>query len=354
VLRLGIASGDWLHPNRTGLDTAKWGGSGWARLGQYVSTLPFDVSVGVLTWMYDRFVIMSVDGKISEVDVVYMQRLMHEGLTQHVPMARANGQKIINDLDDWYWGLDTSNMAFEHNHPKHNKIENTNFYKTILSKSDVVTVSTPYIRDRISKFVRCPIHVLENTVDIHRFNQVTYSATDTPVVGWVGSTAHRSKDIETLKGILPPLANAGKVKLYHGGDHPGAPSFASKLGIDPDLVTVKPMTDAEYYPDLLTMDVGIVPLSKTPFNMAKSDIKGLEYAASGIPFISQDLDSYVNLCKTLGVGVIAKNPMDWIKSIKNLCDPKVREELGAPMREQIASRDINIGLERLVSLISSL
>ena len=114
------------------------------------------------------------------------------------------------------------------------------------------------------------------------------------------------------------------------------------------------MVDAEYYPDLLTMDVGIVPLSKTPFNMAKSDIKGLEYAASGIPFIAQDLDSYVNLCKTLGVGVIAKNPMDWIKSIKKLCDPKVREELGAPMREQIASRDINIGLERLVSLISSL
>jgi hypothetical protein len=88
--------------------------------------------------------------------------------------------------------------------------------------------------------------------------------------------------------------------------------------------------------------------------MAKSDIKGLEYAASGIPFIAQDLDSYVNLYKTLGVGVIAKTPMDWIKSIKRLCDPAVREELGTPMREQVASRDINIGLEILVSLINNL
>jgi hypothetical protein len=133
-----------------------------------------------------------------------------------------------------------------------------------------------------------------------------------------------------------------------------APTFASKLGIDESLVTVKQMVDAEDYPSLLTMDIGIVPLNKTPFNMAKSDIKGLEYAASGIPFIAQDLDSYVNLYKTLGVGVIAKSPIDWIKSIKRLCDPKVREELGAPMREQIASRDINIGLERLVNLISNL
>lgn len=354
MLRLGIASGDWLHPNKTGLETAQWGGSGWARLGQYISTLPFDVSVGVLTWMHDRFVIQSIDKTIHEVDIIYMQRLMHEGLTQHVPMARANGQKIINDLDDWYWGLDTSNMAFNHNHPQFNKNENTNFYKAILTQSDVVTVSTPYLRDRISKFVRCPIHILENTVDISRFKQIEYTDTDIPIIGWVGSTAHRSKDIETLKGILPPLANAGKVKLYHGGDHPGASSFASKLGVDPSLVTVRPLAPAGEYPSLLTMDVGIVPLNKTPFNMAKSDIKGLEYAASGIPFIAQDLDAYVNLNKTLGVGVIAKKPVDWIKSIKRLCDPKVREELGAPMREQIASRDIDIGLERLINFISNL
>ena len=354
MLRLGIASGDWLHPNKTGLETAQWGGSGWARLGQYISTLPFDVSVGVLTWMHDRFVIQSIDKTIHEVDIIYMQRLMHEGLTQHVPMARANGQKIINDLDDWYWGLDTSNMAFNHNHPKHNKIENTNFYKTILARSDIVTVSTPYLQDRIANFVRCPIVVLENTVDISRFQQIKYRKNNSPTLGWVGSTAHRSKDIETLKGILPPLVNEGFINLYHGGTHDSSPSFASRLGIEEHLVSTKPLQPAEYYPSLMTMDVGIVPLNKTPFNMAKSDIKGLEYAASGIPFIAQDLDAYVNLNKTLGVGVIAKKPVDWIKSIKRLCDPKVREELGAPMREQIASRDINIGLERLVNFISNL
>jgi len=354
VLRLGIVSGDWLHPDKTGLKTAQWGGSGWARLGQYVSKLPFEVSVGVLTWVHNRFVVVSVDGEVNEVDIIYMQRLMHEGLTVHIPMARANGQKIINDLDDWYWGLDTSNMAFQHNHPKFNKIENTNFYKSILSKSDAVTVSTPYLQDRISPFVRCPIHVLENTVDIDRFNQVSYSDTPTPVVGWVGSTAHRSKDIETLKGILPQLVNGGKVSLYHGGDHLSAPTFASKLGIDHNLVTVKPLATSEDYPKLLTMDIGIVPLNKTPFNMAKSDIKGLEYAASGIPFIAQNLDAYVNLSKTLDVGVIAKTPMDWIRAINRLCDPKVREELGAPMREQIKSRDISMGLKRLVNFINNL
>ena len=69
------------------------------------------------------------------------------------------------------------------------------------------------------------------------------------------------------------------------------------------------------------------------------------YLISFVVFFAVDL---------LWLGIIAKKPMDWIKSIKRLCDPKVREELGTPMREQIASRDINIGLERLVNLISNL
>ena len=120
----------------------------------------------------------------------------------------------------------------------------------------------------------------KNSSLVAGFLTTTAKFSDKPEIygnGWVGSTAHRSKDIETLKGILPPLANAGKVKLYHGGDHPGASSFASKLGVDPSLVTVRPLAPAGEYPSLLTMDVGIVPLNKTPFNMAKSDIKGLEY-----------------------------------------------------------------------------
>lgn len=354
MLRLGIVSGDWLHPIKTGEPVALWGGSGWARLGQYVDHLPFEVHVGTLTWYYDRFVVVTVDDEMHEVDVIYMQRLMHEGLTQHVPMAIANGQKIINDLDDWYWGLDTSNMAFLHNHPKVNKVENTNNYKAILSKSTILTVSTPYLADRASSFVRCPIQVIENTVDINRFAQTNYTDTDTPVVGWVGSTAHRSKDIETLKGVLDPMVKNGSITLYHGGHHSSAPTFASKLGLAEDMVTTEDMRPAELYPELMKMDIGIVPLNKTPFNMAKSDIKGLEYAASGIPFIAQDLDAYVNLHKKLNVGLVATKPKDWVKHIKYLSDPDNRRNVGMELRSRIQSRDISHGIQRLTDLISNI
>lgn len=354
MLRLGIVSGDWIHPSKTGEPTPRWGGSGWARLGQYVEHLPFEVSVGVLTWYHNRFVVVSVDNEMHEVDVVYMQRLMHEGLMHHVPMAMANGQKIINDLDDWYWGLNPSNMAFTANHPKVNKDENTNNYRAILAKSSMLTVSTQYLADRAATFVRCPIQVIENTVDINRFTQTTYTDSEIPSVGWVGSTAHRSQDIETLKGVLDPMVKSGKITLYHGGHYEHAPSFASKLGLSEDLVTTEVMRPAELYPELMKMDVGIVPLNKTPFNMAKSDIKGLEYAASGIPFIAQDLDAYVNLNKKLNVGLIASNPKEWIKHLKYLSNPTNRKNVGIELRSRIQSRDISNGVQRLTDLISNI
>jgi hypothetical protein len=38
--------------------------------------------------------------------------------------------------------------------------------------------------------------------------------------------------------------------------------------------------------------VGLVPLTRGPFNEAKSYLKGLEYAAAGIPFIATPTEEY--------------------------------------------------------------
>jgi hypothetical protein len=104
----------------------------------------------------------------------------------------------------------------------------------------------------------------------------------------------------------------------------------------------------------MVMDIGIVPLRDTPFNRAKSAIKGLEYAAAGVPFIAQNLDSYASLRNDLGVGRIAKRPTDWIRHIKELLDVDIRREEAARNRLQIASCDIGFGVARLVDIITNI
>lgn len=360
-LKLGIASGDRIPASRSQKNRNHWGGAGWVRLGQYEPLLDFDVFIGTLVWNRTHFAISDSENRLHDVDIVYLQRLMHDTLAEHIKKAQLQGQVVVNDLDDWYWGLDTRNKAFDSSHPKTNPTENTNHYKKVLSSSTSITVSTPYLRDRLLQmFSKCPpIEVLPNTVDVSRFHKrpITESLGENrPIVGWVGSTNHRSGDLEVLRGVINPLHEQQLIRLQQSGYHQGSPTLADIWGITESDVICVPASEPEDYPSILTMDIGLAPLSDRPFNHAKSDIKVLEYSASGIPWVASDLPSYTALQKLWGLGRIAKKnrAKEWQNHIKALLDPKVREEEGNALREASWSRDISVGAETLNSYLHSL
>lgn len=352
-LTIGVASGDWVGPNLTHDGSCQWGGSGWARVGQYLDHLPYKSVVGTLMWSNGRFGIVDTERNARDVDIVILQRLTHAGIAANIPIAQANGQKIINDIDDWYWGVDPTNKAFHYNHPKTNPDENINHYRSILSRSDLVMVSTTYLLDRLSSWVKCPMVLTPNTIDLTRFTMKQHVDDGPPLVGWVGSTAHRSRDIETVSGVLKPMYGTGQIRLHHSGAHPEYPTFASRIGVPVSAVSTLPLATTDLYPSLMVMDIGIVPLRDTPFNRAKSCIKGLEYAAAGVPFVAQDLDAYVELAGS-GIGRIAKRPVNWVKHIKALMSADVRNEEAALNRERVAQYDIQLGVNRLTDIITNL
>jgi hypothetical protein len=156
-----------------------------------------------------------------------------------------------------------------------------------------------------------------------------------------------------MKGILPALLNRGEIKLHHSGAHPQHVSFAERIGVSNDQVTTLPLVDHEDYPDILDFDIGIVPLRHTPFNQAKSDIKGMEYAASGIPFIAQRIDAYQELYDSLGIGRLADKANSWLKHIRTLKDPVLRAEEAARQKEAIKARDIQFGAQVMGEILGS-
>jgi hypothetical protein len=350
-MKLGVVSGDWIHPSRTENNKESFGGSGWARIAQYLPHMEFTAVTGTLVWNRDHFAVKTSDDTMHYVSVVFMHRLMHAGLAEHMRLARQSGQIIINDIDDWFWGLDTSNKAFQTTHPKLNRVENVQHYRSILAASDLVVASTPYLASRLS-WVRCPVEIATNTVDLSKFSTKQHSE-GVPTVGWVGSTDHRSGDLETVAPVLRQLYRDGECRLFHGGAHPRHESFASRIGLEDEDVTTMSLCPADDYPKLMVMDIGVVPLRVTPFNRAKSDIKGLEYAAAGVPFIAQSIDSYNNLRESLGVGRLAKKPADWIKHFRALSDPVLRAEEAEKNKEAVRARDISVGAKHLQDLIHS-
>jgi len=352
-MKIGFASGDWSLSVFDEQGYPVWGGAGWVRLGQYQKLIPHDVVAGSLCHRNGIFGVRTWDEVMHfDCDIIVMQRIMFKDVADKMPAALASGQIIVNDLDDWYWGLSPANGAWKASHPKQNQTENREHYRSVLARSSAVTVSTQYLADRLT-WVKAPITVLKNTVDVSRFSQRVHSD-GIPTVGWVGSTMHRSGDIETLAGILGPLARNGEIKLHHSGHVDGARLFADMIKVDPSLVSTTPLVAPAEYPNSFVFDIGVVPLTDVPFNHAKSWIKGIEYAAAGVPFIASRLPEYEELRTRYGIGFLAKNGAQWRKHIESLADPMERNRIVAEMVERLLPLDIYVGAARFTDFLESL
>jgi glycosyltransferase involved in cell wall biosynthesis len=251
---------------------------------------------------------------------------------KQIELAKSLGQTIIVDIDDYHDGLTPANKAYHATDPELNKRANRDFYSQVIEAADIVTVSTPFLLEHYMEKVNA-VFMVRNGVNMHQFQPRKQPSK--PVIGWAGAVSYRNGDLEQLREWLPDFLEEHDLKFHHAGHDPEAPSFAEVTGINPERVTTSPIVPIAQYADGLRFDIGLVPLSDILFNHAKSNIKGLEYAAAGIPFVASPLPEYRLLAKD-GVGHLASSPDEWRLHIENLLDYKTRRREAAISRNEVA------------------
>lgn len=370
---VGFATSDWALGHRDGNGHPTYGGAGWARIGLPARHLSgsFDVVEGTLAFYgrLGKFAVKTWSGKMKAVrrgkpvdewvgdlvvpDVIVLQRWMQEDIARNIAKATRRGQVVVNDVDDHFWALDSRNQASRTTDPRTNPRENRNHYLRTISASSAVTVSTPYLADELRRLgVRSPVHVLENHVDVEAFDKVWEAKRAEredlgPVIGWIGATPWRSGDLVILRGVLSAFVTSRDLRAFHGGhvEREGVPTFAGEVGLDPTQVKTKPMVPISRYPELFRfLDIGLVPLTERPFNRAKSWIKGIEYAAAGVPFVASALPEYRRLLTGYGIGRLAQRPKDWVSHWSKLLDPSLRRDEAEANRQAVKRLDIRQGI----------
>jgi len=276
------------------------------------------------------------DGMLSGWDITVLKLLMN---SQTVPLMRTMqelGKRVVVDVDDFHYGLEESNIASKSTNPHANPESNRAFFEQGIRQADTVTVSTQFLADFYSRRCR-DVRIVRNALDVDRFTPVPEGD---PVIGWVGGTLWRSGDIEILRDWLPDFVKDHKVLVHHSGHIPGDGNhFGVRAGVK--RVRTEPMCMLKDYPSkMFKMNIGLVPLNRVPFSEAKSNLKGLEYAASGIPFIATPTEEYRLLAES-GVGRLATTPDEWRDHAVELLDPVVRAAEGARIRS-IVEQDWNI------------
>jgi len=272
-------------------------------------------------------------------DVIVLKMLMDRWIPKYMQIAQSLGQKIIVDVDDHYDGLHEANQAYDKTDPEKNKITNREHYRAVIEQADMLTVSTPFLAEYYAPFVN-DVRVVRNGINPNQFQPRKHRSRK-PVLGWAGAMNWRSNDAETAVPWLGEFLDEHDLMFHHAGHSEDAPLFAEKACIDPARLILTPMRPLYRYHEMLDFDIGLVLLSDIDFNKAKSTIKGLEYAASNIPFVAQGLPEYERLALE-GVGRVAYTPEGWKQQLVDLLDYKTRKREAAIQRTRVLE-DHSIG-----------
>ncbi len=287
-----------------------------------------------------------------EADLYVMQQRREVGLDSLIKGWKGQGAAVVAETDDWYLGVPPSNRAHDGLKPYRYSYrlvegnvqvirERKNWSVTAmlqgLSAADAVTVTTPFLAEKYSKYNR-NIHVLRNYLDWEMWEKVkpVYEREWPRVrIGYMGSLSVHGGDVGVLRGVIGPfLEKHGDVDFVAAGDE-GIHDF---IGVPEDQrISIPPVHFRDQTLPSMTahFDIGLVPLEDIPFNEAKSHLKGMEYAACGIPCVASNTESYRDYwVGDREIGFIAKRPKDWINHLELLVtDHELRRSMGKKARE---------------------
>jgi len=313
------------------------GGCGFYRMrapAEEAKRLGVDVSVedGIDATAYkDADDLYTVSEVKTDADLIVFQRPLDNAMTAVIRQAKKQGIATIVELDDDFDSVHRKNVA--HDIIKGNKAMGNHWLTQATEIADMVTVSTP----QLLKYARHGRSaVLRNCVPDSIFDIVVHKSDQTwPRIGWTGTVQTHPNDLQETKGALGPLLKANGLPFNVIGDGEMVKTF---LGLDKDTpVFATGWMDLDvYYTGIASfLDIGIVPLEISPFNQAKSALKGLEYAALGIPFVASPTREYERM-EAYGIGKTAKTPGEWRKHLQRMIDrPSETERIAKESRDRI-------------------
>lgn len=252
----------------------------------------------------------------EDVDLIISQRPLDNAFTSLLQQARRQGIATIVEVDDDFDHVHRQNIAHKGLHE--NSYSGPHWLRAAAAEADLVQVSTPAL-ERYAPHGRS--EVIRNCVPESIFD-VTPAYEREPAdklkLGWSGTVQTHPVDLQTTRGNIAKLVEDNNLRMHIVGD---GTAVLRTLGMPPSSdMTITGWVDLDrYYDAVADIDLGFIPLDISPFNQAKSALKGMEMAALGIPFAAAPTREYVRL-EAYGVGKVVNTPGDWRKHLQRWID----------------------------------
>ena len=234
------------------------------------------------------------------------------------------GKKIVYEIDDAFDALEPWHAVYD----IYSSPEGRDRVYQMMRLADLVTVTTNNLKERYAQYAR-RIEVLPNYISVADWPKAEPREPDDEFrILWAGSPSHVG-DLAVVGDALSEFCRREpRATLTFFGQEPRGISVAR------ERVRVIPWCDYEEYPNALAdiqADVAIAPLADIPFNESKSNVKLLEYGATGYPTIASNVGPYRDTIRRESLdGILCDDGRAWVEALEALL---ARKDLRTALRQ---------------------
>ena len=188
--------------------------------------------------------------------------------------------------------------------------------RRLLSRADEIVVSTNAIAELLPAWAPVPT-ILPTVPDPSQYAVVEPRDRRPAVIGWTGNIGG-IRFLDPLTDVFRGLAQDGLGRLE-------VVSAAAWKG----PATFRRWRLHEAAAAFSDFDIGIMPLTDTPYTRAKAGFKLLEYMAAGLPVVASPIGVNTELVVSSGAGFLAAHPSEWDAALRELAKrPDLRRQMG--------------------------
>ena len=260
--------------------------------------------------------------RVSEGDVVIIQREFPKQFDNYkkiIELVRKEGKPVVFDLDDPLFYL-------PENHPDR---QTAKFAPSLLPmfqalmEADLVSVSTPKLRDVLAKYNENVV-ILPNYFDDNLWRLTPPVLKDSSngmlTIGYMGTSTHKP-DLGYITPVLLDLIKRYPQKLvfhFWGVQPPAQLESLPQVKWTP-WYSFLYKAFAELF-QTQSADIFIAPLVDNLFNRCKSPLKFFEYTALGAPGVFSRLDPYEDVVTHGHDGLLASSLDEWTDCLIQLIE----------------------------------
>lgn len=256
-------------------------------------------------------------------------------LVDSLSLLSQSGVPIILDLDTDFEKQPIS-------HPEYNTKglgtrARSNAYTSAISLAKTVTVPSEVNANSLMSLVENVQAIPDGWSSQNKLWKKDSPLRNTINIGWVGTNAQLEDLVFIRRFIIRIIREFPNTRVVIIGN-PQAYRLFENLPDNRRMYL--PAVAHEEFPYLLSqVDILLVPLRSTPYNLSQPDTLLMEAGAKGIPWVASPIPSFQSWQKG---GVISESLDEWHLNIRHLVmDEELRRRLGREGRSAAEAREMN-------------